>query len=279
MSSLVASVCDGTVEVRNYADLPELFSDKLVVYGWRFSLALDALGNLEVLRWVVFSHFSWPKVRCNSLFATIALIRPKQPETSKKLKRGLKRAYGTSRPKEDSLPVSIQSLSLTTNTHLDLDYTPFSSLESSLLRLRSTLAPGALASLEFTTPTPSVTFLSTQFTICAVPFMTRKYPGGSGAPNRNRTATPLLASLHRVLELLTAGPAALALESVSNVSQQYADGLTAAAEHLEDDRATRTTLIQQCGMAAWREQRLMMAWEAALFSAGHLSRWVVVVRK
>lgn len=62
MTSLIASVCDGTVEFRNHADLPELFSEKLVVYGWRVTLVLDTLWNLEVLRWVVGSHFSWRQV-------------------------------------------------------------------------------------------------------------------------------------------------------------------------------------------------------------------------
>jgi hypothetical protein len=85
--------------------------------------------------------------------------------------------------------------------------------------------------------------------------------------------------LHRILELLTTGTAALALENVSNVSRQYADGLSAAATHLEEASATRAAFIRQWGDAGWREERLMMGWEAALFSAGLLMRWVVVVRK
>ncbi|KAJ7137725.1 hypothetical protein C8R44DRAFT_727940 [Mycena epipterygia] len=256
MTSLIDSVCDGAVEFRNYADLPELFSEKLVVYGWRVTLTLDTLWNLEVLRWVVGSHFSWRQ----------------EGSSSKHTDRWA--AHGASEPPATSL-----SCSITSNPHLDLDYIPFSHLEPSLLRLRAALAPGTVATLEFTTPAPSTTFLSTPFNLCAVPFLPRKY--AVGAPRRTRTATPLLASVHRVLELLAAGPgpAALTLERVENVSKTYAEGLNAAAGHLEDDRATRAAFIQQWGVAGWREQRLMMAWEAALFSAGHLTRWVVVVRK
>ncbi|KAJ7172137.1 hypothetical protein C8R46DRAFT_1348614 [Mycena filopes] len=260
MDNLIVKVCDGAVEVRSYADLPDLFSDKLLVYGWRIAVALD-IWNLEVLRWSIGSHFS-----C------------RQPELSTGPRRALKRAHGTSIPKEDSSLAPL-SFSLTPNTHLDLDYTPFSALESSLLELRATLTPGTSATLEFTTPAAHVTFLSPHFTLCAVPFLPRKHCITSKTPNRTRTATPLLGSLHRVLELLTAGPAALALESASNVSGKYADGLSAAAEHLEENRAARTAFVHRWGVTGWREERLMMAWEAALFSAGHLTRWIVIVRK
>ncbi|KAJ7047171.1 hypothetical protein C8F04DRAFT_1062903 [Mycena alexandri] len=62
MDSLIAKVYDGTLEVRNYADLPDLFSENLVVYGWRVSLVLETSWNLEVLRWSIGSHFSWRQV-------------------------------------------------------------------------------------------------------------------------------------------------------------------------------------------------------------------------
>ncbi|KAJ7709482.1 hypothetical protein B0H17DRAFT_1324416 [Mycena rosella] len=259
ITSLIDNVCEGNVEVRDYADLPDLFSEKLVVYGWRLSLALDTAWNVEVLRWVIGNHFSWG-----------------QPAISAKQKNrpALKRAHGASRPKAPA-PTACASFSITSNPHLELDSTPFSHLDASLLQLRTALAPGSVASLEFTTPASPLAFLSAPFSICAAPFLPRRY----ARTGVGRTATPLLASVHRILELLTAGPAALALESVSNVSRTYADGLNAAAEQLEEDRATRTAFIQRCGIAGWREQRLMMAWEAALFSAGYMTRWVVVVRK
>lgn len=62
MTSLIGAVCDGNIEVRSYTDLPELFSEKLVVYGWRVILALDSSWNLAVLRWVIGSYFSWTQV-------------------------------------------------------------------------------------------------------------------------------------------------------------------------------------------------------------------------
>ncbi|KAJ6531310.1 hypothetical protein B0H19DRAFT_967011 [Mycena capillaripes] len=274
MSSLIGKVCGGEIEVRNYADLSDLFLGNLVVYGWRVSLALDTLWNFEVLGWVVGSYF-WRRV-----FLLLRIPHLRQP---------LKRLHGASQPKPtDSGPSASASLfpsfSLTSNAHLDLDHTPFSALEPVLLELRTTLAPGTFATLEFTTPAPHVTFPSPQFTLCAIPFLPRKHARACAGPNatsiapaRTRTATPLLASLHRVLELLTAGSGALALENVSNMSKQYTNGLTAAAAHLEDDRAARAAFVHQWGVAGWREQRLMMGWEAALFSARLLTRWVVVV--
>ncbi|KAJ6502131.1 hypothetical protein C8R45DRAFT_1190452 [Mycena sanguinolenta] len=250
MTSIISKVCDGSVEIRNYGDLPDLFSETLLVYGWRVSLALDAAWNLE-----------------------------RGP--SSKHRPSLKRAHNASSPKLSD--ESLVSFSITTNAHLDLDHLPFSRLEPSLLELRANLAPGTVATLEFTTLAPHVAFFSPHFTICAVPFLPRRHLRVAAKTDRirTRTATPLQASLHRILELLTAaGPGtALALENVSNVSRQYADGLNAAAEHLEDDSATRAAFIRQWGEAGWREQRLMMGWEAALFSAGLLMRWVVIVRK
>ncbi|KAJ6490594.1 hypothetical protein C8R47DRAFT_1214887 [Mycena vitilis] len=270
MTSLIAKVHGGEVELRDYADLCDLFSENLVVYGWRFRLTLDTPWNLEVLRWVIGSYF-WRR----------------QPAPTSNYRPALKRVHGASDPKPaDPSPSGAPlPLSFTSNQHLDLDYLPFSCLESSLLELRATLAPGTFATLEFTTPAPHVTFLSPQFTLCAVPFLPRKrtrpLPKGTTVIEsaRTRTATPLLASPHRVLELLTAGPGALALENVSNISIKYAEGLTAAAEHLEDDSLARSAFINRWGEAGWREQRLMMVWEAALFSAGLLTRWVIIVRK
>ncbi|KAF8205781.1 hypothetical protein K438DRAFT_1670024 [Mycena galopus ATCC 62051] len=263
MASLIGRVCDGAIEIRNYGDLPDLFSENLLVYGWHICLALDAAWNFEVLRWVVGNHFSW------NLRGSSSKQRP-----------SLKRAHNTSEPKPNG--ESPFSFSITSNAHLDLDYVPFSRLEPSLLELRATLVPGTFATLEFTAPAPHVSFLSPHFIICAVPFLPRRHVAQI-APNsihpRTRTATPLQASLHRVLELLTAAPGALALENVSNVSKQYAEGLNKAAEQLEDAGVTRAAFIRQWGEAGWREQRLMMGWEAALFSAGLLTRWLVVVRK
>ncbi|KAJ7217190.1 hypothetical protein GGX14DRAFT_561716 [Mycena pura] len=268
MASLICNICDGAVEFRDHKELEEFLFGKLVAYGWRFDLALDTFLNVEVLRWVVYNHFA-----C------------KQPKLNVKPRQNFKRTRGASRPKEDTSPAPIFH-SLTSDSYLEIDCVPFSRLDTSLRQLRDTLKPGAAATLEFTTPAPNITFLSSEFNICAVPFLPRKYatpPPNTphlSTPRPNRTATPLLASIHRVLEHLTVGPSALTLESLTNVSEMYADGLIAAVERLEDDRAARTAFVNQWGAAGLREELFMMAWEAALFRSGrHLIRWIVVVRK
>ncbi|KAJ7632963.1 hypothetical protein FB45DRAFT_866459 [Roridomyces roridus] len=252
MTSFIDAICSGKIEIRNSADLPKLFSDKLNAHGWRVRFGLDSSWSWVVVAWVVGKHFSWQ-------------VKP-TPR-----RRALKRAHGVSEPKE-----SITPLSLTPNSCLHLDYIPLAQLEPSLVQLRATLPAGTSATLEFTTSAAHLSFLSPQFTISAVPFLPRKRVGRSGVA---RTATPLFASIHRILELLTAGPAALALESVSNESIKYANALNAAATQLEQDPAARSAFIQQWKEEGWRERRLMLVWEAALFSAGHLMRWVVVVRR
>ncbi|KAK7038068.1 hypothetical protein R3P38DRAFT_2904239 [Favolaschia claudopus] len=283
MSSFIGSLCDGSVEIRNYEDLSELFAEKLVVYSWRIDLALDATWNLKVLRFILTSRYGWRRSQSEFSF------QHSNPGPAA-YKPNLQRTHDSSEPRSNPEdPLWPFSFSLTSNTHLDLDHLPFSHLESSLLNLRTTLTSGSFATLEFTTPAPHVTFLSPQFTLCAVPFLPRKHarqdetPPSTRPPLRIRTATPLLASLHRILELLTtrrAGPGdALKLENVSNVSKDYARALNAAAERFEDVAAMREAFISQWGEAGWREQRLMMGWEAALFSAGLLMRWLVVVRR
>ncbi|KAJ7286201.1 hypothetical protein C8J57DRAFT_1708554 [Mycena rebaudengoi] len=260
LSSLMRNIREGTVEIRNHDDLPEILSDKLVVYGWRVGLGLDTFWNLEVLRWAALNHFSW-----------------KKPIGTAERRPVLKRMHGSSTPKDEG-PQKLISFSLiaNTNSQLDLDYTHFSHLEASILHIRNSLTPGTFETLEFTTPSQPIPFLSAQFILCSIPFLPRKYAIHTRTPPRYRTSTPVLASINRILELLTAGPT---LERVVNVSEQYAAALNVRSLHLEDDKDCRAAFIQQWGLAGWREERLMMAWEAALFSAGWLTRWVVVIRK
>lgn len=73
LSSLMRNIREGAVEIRNHDDLPEILSDKLVVYGWRVGLGLDTFWNLEVLRWAALNHFSWKKV-CPQACPSVILI-------------------------------------------------------------------------------------------------------------------------------------------------------------------------------------------------------------
>ena len=91
--------------------------------------------------------------------------------------------------------------------------------------------------------------------------------------------TPLLTSLDGILRLILSGPAPLAVESVQNVSEQYASYLDRYVHELANLPKVRDKFVTQWGLAGWREERLLVTWEAALFRAGLMVRWVVLVTR
>ncbi|KAJ7940273.1 hypothetical protein B0H13DRAFT_2260525 [Mycena leptocephala] len=251
MTSLINRVCDGAVEIRNFGDLPDLFAENLLVYGCHLRSTKNSQNRGQTDR-TSNAHTGPP----NPNPPTIAALSRPYPASPSPQTHTRSRLHPFLAPR--TLPAG-------TPHHACAGHVRYARIH----HLRTARH----------VPQP-------QFILCAVPFLPHKHAPPRPKPThandrRNRTATPLLASLHRVLELLTAGPGtgALALENVSNVSTKYAEGLTTAAERLEDDSATRAAFIHQWGEGAWREQRLMLGWEAALYSAGLLTRWVVIVRK
>lgn len=180
---------------------------------------------------------------------------------------------------------------------LCLDEIPYSQLESSTRRLQSRLSPGQTVAFKFTTRCPSVSFLSTSFVLCALPFLPRRHARMGSLPEpssdfsssttsfscfyalRNRTTSPLLSSLSHFLELVTSGPAAVVVQSVQNASEEYADFLDTYVRNLEDDPHVREDFVRKWGIEGWREERFFASWEAALFSAKLLEHWVVVAHK
>jgi hypothetical protein len=94
-----------------------------------------------------------------------------------------------------------------------------------------------------------------------------------------RTSTPLLTSLHRIIEVLSSGPSNNTIERITNVTANHVTALRMMEQALVEDRVLRMDLIRKWGVEGWREHRLMIAWEAGLLSAGYLQRWNVIVRK
>lgn len=48
---------------------------------------------------------------------------------------------------------------------------------------------------------------------------------------------------------------------------------------LAEDASKRARFVKENGMAAWREERLWLSWEAALLTSGRMDRWIVMLRK
>jgi hypothetical protein len=175
---------------------------------------------------------------------------------------------------------------------LHLDFLPHAHLEPFIRHLQASIRPGAAATLEFTTLSPGVASLSTRFVLSALallPRRTRQQNTNTHARSkrsarpRQRTPVSLLTSLHRVVELLTANPAAarppLTVVGVRNVSGEYALALGAAAAEMVDARRVREALVGRLELRGWREERFWLEWEAAVVEAGFLERWIVVVRR
>ncbi|PBK74279.1 hypothetical protein ARMSODRAFT_1060297 [Armillaria solidipes] len=122
------------------------------------------------------------------------------------------------------------------------------------------LVVGSTATIEFTTMSPQIVWMSKDFILCSLPL---------------RTSTPLLVSFTRVLSVC----APTRIKSVVNISERYADALSSSAERLAEDRADRIAFIDQYGLDMWRERRFLMYWEAALLDVGHVTRWIVELQK
>lgn len=176
---------------------------------------------------------------------------------------------------------------------LSLDAVPFSKLGAYIRALQLSLPPGTSAIVGFSTRSNSVSYMSTAFLQASIPFLARKHvtesqaksisqPGKSTAgrcPSLAMKPTPLLTSLDYNLKLLTSGAAPMLVESVQNVSAQYADHLDRYVQELTDVPNVRDRFAAQWGMAGWREERALVAWEAALFRAGLMSRWAIFVTR
>lgn len=145
----------------------------------------------------------------------------------------------------------------------------------------------------FSTRGGSVSYLSAAFVHASIPYFARKHvigrrdnaalPHDGVIPGRtpflDMQPTPLSTSLDHILRLLTSGATPLSVESVENVSGQYANYLDRYVQDLTEMPAVRARFVARWGMAGWREERLLVAWEAATFRAGLMSRWAVYVTR
>lgn len=175
-------------------------------------------------------------------------------------------------------------------TMLVLDAIPYPQLAAYIRGLQVSLVPGDSAMLGFSTQGHSRSCWSDDFAYAALPFLGRRLvtktsaarlgvPDSARCPSLDVKPTPLLTSLQYILKLLTSGTSRLSVDSVQNVSEEYASYLDRYVQDLTDMPKARGRLVAQWGLDGWREERLFVAWEAALFRAGVMSRWVVLVTR
>ena len=65
--------------------------------------------------------------------------------------------------------------------------------------------------------------------------------------------------------------------SVEDTSETYANGLAETIKQMEEDTELRQGLVDGLGVRGWRRQMLCIELEAALYKAGFMKRWEVLV--
>lgn len=258
LSQLLSHIAAGTLEFRNPSqDLITLVKDGGVyrVDEWCIALVVDASWWITIGFWIFKSCVNIIKVR---FFADVRL------------------KYAEASPQPRNLlgqPFDDMKHSACTHWRIEqgrrrksytFDSIPMAQVGSFARELQLRLSSGT-TNLEFTTRSERKTSL---LVLCCVPFLLR-----------NRTPTPLLMTLHRVIRMVTEDSNALAVESVQNYSEIYAAVLEQSVVDMTENPATRTAVIERCGMDGWRVEKFHTLLEAALFRAGFLGRWKVSVRK
>lgn len=180
-----------------------------------------------------------------------------------------------------------------------LDSVPYSHLECFVRKFKKSLRSGTHLTINFTTCASSTSLSSPLFVLAVLPFLPRRHihrnrPGvQADAATKavfvtDRTArstasstapATLFTSVPQILQLLISGPDTLTVDRLMNVSEARATFLNAYVQDLEIDPLVRDDFVRTWGMEAWREERLLTAWESAALTAKLLEHWSIVVHK
>ena len=135
---------------------------------------------------------------------------------------------------------------------------------------------GTQAIVTFSTISAPSILLST-ITLCGLPFFLRTPPV---------EPTPVLLSLRRAIKSLssaTVDPRTAAEEgklvvlSIEDKSETYAGALVETIKQMESDADLRQRLVDELGVRGWRRAMFCVELEAALYKAGLMKHWEVLV--
>ncbi|KZT29724.1 hypothetical protein NEOLEDRAFT_469830 [Neolentinus lepideus HHB14362 ss-1] len=258
IESLLRDVVSGKIELRNaFDDLPALFRGSLSLGLYELTLEVDKGLWSAALCWFSFSQLPHIFYRPAPLSARIS-----------EEDRNFHPLAGSSLP----------------HLELTLDGVPCAHVESFVRALQSVCERNQTVIINFTTLDPSVRLWSKELTLCVLPFLSRHHQGTDSdlkyrLDDSKRTAIPLTTSMHKILELLTSENNAFRVVSLFDISADYSARLDRHVQDLEADASLRTTAIDKLGLEGWRQERFMISWEAGLYTAHLLTRWMVVLRK
>jgi hypothetical protein len=128
----------------------------------------------------------------------------------------------------------------------DLDLVPYSYLETAIRDIKRSQAKDVSVVFEFSTVSERLSYSSSSFLFCGV----------------------------SILELFSGST--FDIQSIHDVSATHAKLLREKTHHLVADKVIRTSFTGSKGLERWRKARLLLAWEAALLTNGHMTRWRVL---
>ena len=161
------------------------------------------------------------------------------------------------------------------STSIDLDVVPYRDLETALWRIQAPYQAGSLITIEFSCLASDIAFMSTKSILCAIPLLPCAF--AKRAKRKPRTSMSLLTKLETIVALLLS--LSCRIVCVDNISYRQAAILQTLEMDLVGNKSKRVDCINNFGIAGWREERFMFAWEAALLISGNLVRWKITLKK
>ncbi|KAG1827611.1 uncharacterized protein BJ212DRAFT_1313501 [Suillus subaureus] len=237
LSMFLQDVCDGVIELRDpLYDLEDLIDQGVRAYGCSVSLKVEWKWWVEWLDRMLRVNASDMESHDGVDSSNFAVISAQHIDW-------------LIHPLTTAPPPSTDH-----GTVINLDIHPLTHLAT------IQLPKGSRTTLEFTSLSNHISFLSTKHILCLIPFLAHRLPS----------------SLSDVLATVNDTPS-FKLSTLTNATAAYADTLAALSTKLTYDPIARQQCVDELGIKGWRKRRLMLEFETALVQKGWLERWDVVL--
>ncbi|KAG1849289.1 hypothetical protein DFJ58DRAFT_795065 [Suillus subalutaceus] len=237
---LLQDVCDGIIELRDpLNDLEDLIDQGIRAYGCSVSLKVEWKWWVEWLDRMLRVNVS----DIEDMKSHDGVYSSNFAVTSAQYIDGLIHPLTTAPP-----PSADHGIVINLNSY-------------PLMHLAAIQLPkDSRTTLELTSLSNHISFLSTKHILCLIPFLTHRLPN----------------CLSDVLATVNDTPH-FKLSTLTNTTAAYADTLAALSSKLTYNPIARQQCVDELGIKEWRKRRLMLEFEAALVRKGWLEHWDVVL--
>ncbi|KJA27419.1 hypothetical protein HYPSUDRAFT_934307 [Hypholoma sublateritium FD-334 SS-4] len=246
---LFRHIYSGELEIRDARDLSLLFRRELRVYGWDICITLHRSWWLKTANWIARIYFV--EVEASSRITTQGL------SCRWPLSCALRIA---SRPRPS----------------FDLDFVHYQDIAVEIRRIQSLHQHGNSTTIEFSCLGSAIRLVSSDFVLCAIPFLPNDENMHGQAARINRTSTPLFVKLEEIIAFLSSAEP-ISIKSIENISSEHAATLHELEQELVYNKNLRNEHIKDVSLEGWRKDRFMLAWEAGLLMAKKLVRWRITI--